>query len=69
MIIKFPCPVCGKRACDSNKTLMLAKLSGSNESKADIIIKCQNCKNALAVKVNKDTFVIEQMNPHREVIS
>ena len=60
---RYPCPICSKRACDSNKVLRLAKLSKSNESKADIIIKCQNCKNSLAVKVTKDTFVIEQMNP------
>lgn len=68
-MIKYPCPICSKRACDSNKVLSLAKLSKSNETKADVIIKCQNCKNALAVKVNKDTFVIEQMNLHREVTS
>ena len=66
---QYPCPVCHKRACDSSKTLKLAKLSKSNESKADVIIKCQNCKNSLAVKVSKDTFAIEQMNPHGEVIS
>lgn len=68
-MIKYPCPICNKRACDSNKTLKLAKLSKSNENKADVIIKCQNCKNTLAVKVNKDMFVIEQMSPHREVTS
>ena len=68
-MIKYPCPICSKRACDSNKLLSLAKLSKSNESKADVIIKCQNCKNALAVKVNKDTFVIEQMSTHRDVVS
>lgn len=66
---KYPCPICSKRACDSNKVLSLEKLSKSNESKADIIIKCQNCKNSLAVKVKKDSFVLEQMGPHREVIS
>lgn len=68
-MIKYPCPICNKRACDSSKHLLLAKLSKSNEGKADVIIKCQNCKNTLAVKVNKDTFVIEQMSPHREVLS
>ena len=66
---QYPCPICNKRACDSNKALKLAKLSKSNESKADVIIKCQNCKNSLAVKINKDTFTIEQMSPLREVIS
>ncbi len=68
-MIKYPCPVCGKRACDSNKTLRLAKLSKSNETKADVIIKCQNCKNTLAVKITKDAFVIEHMSPQREVTS
>ena len=68
-MIKYPCPICNKRACDSSKVLSLAKLSKSNESKADIIIKCQNCKNSLAVKVTKDSFVLEQMSPHREVMS
>lgn len=66
---KYPCPICNKRACDSNKILSLAKLSKSNECKADVIIKCQNCKNALAVKVNKNSFAIEQPSPQREVIS
>ena len=37
---KYQCPVCGKRACDSAKSLSLAKLSSDNESQADIIIKC-----------------------------
>lgn len=58
---KYQCPICGKRACDSSKQLSLAKLSISNESKADVIIKCQNCKNTLAVKVTRNTFFIEQM--------
>lgn len=59
---KYPCPVCSKRACDSNKILSLAKLSRSNEAEADVIIKCQNCKNTLAVIVTVDTVVIEQMS-------
>ena len=67
--MKYPCPICSKRACDSFKTLKLAKLSKSNEQKADIIIKCHNCKNPLAIKVTKDSFVIEQMSPLGEVIS
>ena len=66
---QYQCPICGKRACDSNKHLLLAKLSKSNENKADVIIKCQSCKNTLAVKVTKDTFVIEQMSPHGGVTS
>lgn len=69
MLIQYPCPVCAKRACDSGKALQLAKLSKTNEGKADVIIKCKNCKNALAVKVRRDAFVPEQMSPHREVSS
>lgn len=66
---QYPCPICNKRACDSPKPIRLAKLSKSNESKADVVIKCQNCKNTLAIKITKDTFAFEQMSPHREVIS
>ncbi len=66
---KYPCPICSKRACDSTKALSLAKLSRSNENTADIIIKCQNCKNELAVKVIKEASVREHMRPQREVIS
>ena len=62
-MIRYPCPICGKRACDSCKILFLDKLSKNNESKADIVIKCQSCKNSLAVEVKKDSFVIEQMPP------
>lgn len=68
-MIKYPCPVCNKRACDSNKALKIFKLSKSNESKADVIIKCQNCKNTLAVKVNRDAFAVGQMGLQRGVIS
>ena len=63
---KYQCPVCSKRACDSAKTLLLAKLSSSNETKADVIIKCQCCKSTLAVNVAQDFFVIEHMSPHIE---
>ena len=66
---QYPCPVCTHRACDSKKSLKIAKLSNSNENKADVSIKCQHCKNILAVKVKKDVFAIEQISPHREVIS
>ena len=68
-MIRYFCPICNKRACDSQKTIRISKLSRSNENKADIIIKCQNCKNSLAVKVIKDTSVSEQMGLPREVIS
>lgn len=57
---QYSCPICNKRACDSAKVLRLAKLSKTNERKADVIIKCQNCKNALAIKVNRDTLTVEQ---------
>ena len=60
---KYQCPICSKRACDSNKHLSLAKLSASNENEADIIIKCQCCKNTLAVNVTQETFIIEHISP------
>lgn len=60
---KYQCPVCSKRACDSAKTLSLAKLSSSNETLADVIIKCQCCKSTLAVNVAQDFFAIEHMSP------
>lgn len=52
MIKEYPCPVCNKRACDSNKTITISKLSEGNSERADIIIKCKNCKNILAVKIS-----------------
>lgn len=48
---KYPCPICGKRACDSEKELTLTKAEQCNEAAVDMVIKCQNCKNTLAVKV------------------
>ena len=59
---KYQCPACGKRACDSAKSLSLAKLSSDNESQADIIIKCQCCKSTLAVNVTQNTFIVKQLN-------
>lgn len=56
---QYICPICGKRVCDSHKSLHLAKLSPDNEDKADIIVKCKNCKNILAIKVNDHTFLWE----------
>ena len=53
---KYLCPVCNKRACDSNKILNLARLSKSNEANADVVIKCQNCKNTLAVNVTNQCY-------------
>lgn len=60
---KYQCPVCSKRACDSAKTLSLAKLSSSNETQADVIIKCQCCKSTLAVNVTQNFLIIEHMRP------
>lgn len=59
---KYLCPICSKRACDSEKSLSLAKLNSSNEAQADVIIKCRCCKNTLAVKVTQDFFVIDNIN-------
>jgi len=57
--MKIACPCCqNKRLFDSNKLPKVSKLSNSNENKADIIIKCNFCKNQIAVKishVNKDS--------------
>ncbi len=63
---KYQCPVCNKRACDSAKSLALAKLSTSNEEQADVIIKCQCCKSTLAVNVTQVTFNIEHKIPQVE---
>ena len=60
---KYQCPVCSKRACDSEKPLSLAKLTSSNETQADVIIKCQCCKNTLAVNVTPNLFIIEHITP------
>ena len=66
---QYYCPVCNKRTCDSPKNLKISKRSKSNENKADMLIKCQGCKNELAIKVTKEVFATEQTSPHREVIS
>lgn len=58
---KYQCPICNKRACDSNKHLSIEKARPSNEANADIIIKCQCCKSILAVNVNTDILTIEHM--------
>ena len=60
---KYQCPVCSKRACDSEKQLSLAKLTSSNETQADVIIKCQCCKSTLAVNVTQEFLIIEHMRP------
>ena len=61
---KYQCAICGKRACDSTKHLSLAKVSGSNENEADIIIKCQCCKNTIAVKITQGTLLKKHLRPH-----
>lgn len=66
---KYQCPICSKRACDSSKHLLLAKLSQDNENKADVIIKCQSCKNTLAVNVTQESFIVGLMSPNKEIIS
>lgn len=66
---KYQCPVCSKRACDSEKTLSLAKLTSSNETQADVIIKCQCCKSTLAVNVTQESFIVGFMSPNKEIIS
>ena len=53
---KYLCPVCNKRACDSTKHISLTKLSKINEKQADIVIKCQFCKNILAVNVTQNNL-------------
>ena len=63
-MIKYPCPVCNKRACDSEKELHLSKLTNANAEKADVIIKCQNCKNTLAVEVATNT-IVENINSNK----
>lgn len=57
---KYHCPICKKRTCDSTKHLSLSKLSDSDENKADIIIKCQRCKNTIAVNLTSDILIAEQ---------
>lgn len=52
------CPVCNKRICDSNKHIETAKLSKNNESKADIVLKCSNCKNCISIKIPKDEVAV-----------
>ena len=51
---KIYCPVCNKRVLDSDRNPQIAKLTQSNEQKADIVIKCNNCKSLLAVKIHGD---------------
>ena len=66
-MIKYLCPICNKRACDSTKNLSITKVSQINEKQADIIIKCHCCKNTLAINVKHDTFIIEHLIPYERV--
>ncbi len=50
-MIQYPCPICNKRVCDSEKELRLEKQSKVNSTTADVIIKCQNCKNTVVIEV------------------
>lgn len=53
------CPICDWRVCDSNKSPQIEKLSSINIKKADIVIKCKNCKCCLALKLyheNNDLY-------------
>ena len=54
-MIEYKCTVCNKRVCDSSKALNIIELSKINADKADIIIKCKNCRNRIAVKVKRTT--------------
>ena len=65
---KYLCPVCNKRACDSNKKLNLSKLSNSNEDNADIVIKCQNCKNILAVNITRQAFFVDYIGSNQKLL-
>lgn len=64
---KYQCPVCGKSACDTAKSLSLARLSSNNEEQADVVIKCQCCKSTLAVNITQNFFVIEHMSSPQRI--
>ena len=52
---KYPCPVCGRRICDSRKNLFLTRLSADETTLADMMIKCRVCKSTIAVMVEQRT--------------
>ena len=60
-MLRYPCPMCGFRACDSNKFLKLEQLTEDNLNDADMIIKCQKCKNRLVVNVKGDILKIDEI--------
>ena len=47
--MKYFCPICGKRICDSNKMLTLSRLSEENAEDADVALKCHICKKEIAL--------------------
>ena len=49
--MKYPCPVCEKRICDSSKKLKITKLTKGNDVTADIILKCRNCKCVISIEI------------------
>lgn len=51
---EYPCPVCGRRACDSEKALILTACRTEEDGKdADVCIKCKGCKSILAIQVKE----------------
>lgn len=49
---KYPCPVCHRRICDSEKILYLTQERAEASPAADVVIKCQNCKNTISIQVS-----------------
>jgi len=52
---KIPCPYCGGRLFDSDKSPYVSRLSKSNEAKADMILKHHVCGNLVSVRFRKNT--------------
>ena len=51
---EYPCPVCGRRTCDSENALILTACRTEKGGKdADVYIKCKGCKSILGIKVKK----------------
>ena len=50
---EYPCPVCGRRVCDSYKALILTACHTDKDGKdADVLIKCKGCKSILEIKID-----------------
>lgn len=58
---RYQCPVCSKRACDSDKLLSLARFSEESAEIADVVIKCHNCKSTLAITVRVEASATRKM--------